>query len=199
MTRRRRATRIEEAREAFCAARRSPTHLSRWMAWELRERLARGVAPDHVIADAREQLRERLAVPDDTGRVRRRLEARRDRLAQLYAWGDIPEAQYRADRADVERELRLLPSEDRLILFDQHRQLITSLAEEVMEADLDMLRTLAQRVVASAWADGRELGAVIPTGPALPFFDAVAMAPPDGSEPPVGTAWPDDVLIWFAA
>lgn len=151
------------------------------------------------IDDAREQLRERLAVPDDTGRVRRRLEARRERLAQLYAWGDIPEAQYRADRADVERELRLLPSEDRLILFDQHRQLITSLAEEVMEADLDMLRTLAQRVVATAWADGRELGAVIPTGPALPFFDAVAMAPPDGSEPPVGTAWPDDVLIWFAA
>lgn len=93
----------------------------------------------------------------------------------------------------------VLPSEDRLILFDQHRQLITSLAEEVMEADLDMLRTLAQRVVATAWADGRELGAVIPTGPALPFFDAVAMAPPDGSEPPVGTAWPDDVLIWFAA
>lgn len=165
----------------------------------LRERLALGVAPDRVIDDAREQLRERLAVPDDTSRVRRRLEARRDRLAQLYAWGDIPEAQYRADRADVERELRLLPTEDRLILFDQHRTLMLSIAEEVMEADLDMLRTLAQRVVATAWADGRELGAVIPTGPALPFFDAVAMAPPDGSEPPVGTAWPDDVVAWFAA
>jgi DNA invertase Pin-like site-specific DNA recombinase len=156
---------------------------------DLRERLARGVAPDSVIDEARRQLRDRLALPNDPGKARRRLEARRDRLAQLYAWGDIPEDQYRAQRADVDRELQLLPSGDRLVAFDQHRELVLSLAEEVMEADDELLRELAQRVVAQAWSEGRALGAVIPTGPALPFFDAVAMAPPDGRGYPEATAW----------
>ena len=163
---------------------------------DLRERLAHGVAPAHVIDDARERLRARLALPGDQGKARRRLEARRDRLAQLYAWGDIPEAQYRADRAAVEHELRMLPAEDRLVLFDQHRALVLSLADEIMEADLDMLQTLARRVIAEARADGRTLGTVIPTGPALPFFDAVAMAPPDGLEPPLTKA--DDLEWWVA-
>lgn len=154
---------------------------------DLRERLARGVAPARVIDEARDLLRALLALPGDSGKARRRLEARRERLAQLYAWGDVTEAQYRSDRAGVEHELRLLPSEDRLVLFDQHRSLVLSIADEVMEAEVDMLQTLARRVVATAWADGRALGAVIPTGPALPFFDAVAMAPPDGLEPPLAT------------
>jgi DNA invertase Pin-like site-specific DNA recombinase len=158
----------------------------------LRERLAHGVAPSHVIDEARDLLRQRLAVPTDPGRSRLRLEARRERLAQLYAWGDIPEAQYRTDRAAIDHELRMLPTEDRLVLFDMHRSLVLSLADEVMEAEPDMLRTLAQRVVASAWADGRGLGAVQPTGPAMPFFDAVALAPPDGSRLPAATA-----LSWY--
>lgn len=83
-----------------------------------------------------------------------------------------------------------------LVLFDQHRALVLSLADEIMEADLDMLQTLARRVIAEARADGRTLGTVIPTGPALPFFDAVAMAPPDGLEPTETTA--DDLEWWVA-
>lgn len=186
-------SRGQEWRYYLCRHCPAPSVPAEPLEQQLRERLALGVAPQHVIESAREQLRERLAIPGDAGRVRRRLEARRDRLAQLYAWGDITEGQYRSDRADVERELQLLPTEDRLVLFDQHRALVLALADEVMEADVDMLRSLAQRVVAGAWAQGRELGAVVPTGPALPFFDAVAMAPPDGLGYPEATAWWVDV------
>lgn len=91
-----------------------------------------------------------------------------------------------------------VPSEAEVRTFDQHRALVLSLADEIMEADLDMLQTLARRVIAEARADGRTLGTVIPTGPALPFFDAVAMAPPDGLEPPLTKAL-DDLIAWYAA
>lgn len=158
---------------------------------DLRERLARGVAPAHVIDRARDLLRERLTLPDDAGQARRRLDARLERLAHLYAWGHVDEAAYRADRAAVERELRLLPSEDRLVLFDRHRALTLALADEVMEADPEHLRALVQRVVAGAWTEGRALGRVIPAGPALPFYDALLLAPPDGLGYPESSAWFD--------
>ena len=57
---------------------------------------------------------------------------------------------------------------------------LLAMAHEVMEADKEMRRTLAHRVVASAWTNGRRLGTVVPTGPALPFIDAVTMAPRTG-------------------
>lgn len=74
--------------------------------------------------------------------------------------------------------------------------MVLALADEVMGVELDMLRSLVQRVVESAWIGSRALGAVKPKGPALPFFDAVTMAPPDGLE---GARGKDDPLAWYAA
>lgn len=59
-------------------------------------------------------LREAEMGEDADERRRRELEARLQRLASLFEWGDIDPADYRARRAEVERELATLrPASDR--------------------------------------------------------------------------------------
>jgi hypothetical protein len=36
-------------------------------------------------------------------------------LSQLFAWGDLTEAEYRRQKAEVERDLALLPDDDKLV------------------------------------------------------------------------------------
>jgi DNA invertase Pin-like site-specific DNA recombinase len=160
---------------------------------ELRDTLRTGVLPDAVIDRTRERLRERLALPSDAGRARRALETRRDRNAQLFEWGHRDEATYRSTLADIERELALLPSGDRLALFDRNRSLMVGLATSVDRATPDQLRELVGMLVAAAELRDGSLS-LDWTGPARPFFApraAVGMAPPDGSDPPLpqAVAW----------
>ena len=151
---------------------------------ELCERISEAVLPANIIELAREQLRERLALPRDDGKLRRRLEQRRERLGQLFAWGDLTEAVYRRQRAEVERDLALLPDDDKLVLFDRHRGLMVSMAENVAAATPEQLRELILMLVERAETWDRGLGPVRWTGPARPFFAVVGVAPPDGFEPP---------------
>jgi len=160
---------------------------------ELRERISKAVLPANIIELAREELRERLALPRDDGKLRRRLEQRRERLGQLFAWGDLTEADYRRQRAEVERALALLPDDDKLVLFDRHRGLMVSMAENVAAATPEQLRELILMLVEQAETRDRGLGPVRWTGPARPFFAVVGVAPPDGLEPPTPTA-----LDWYA-
>lgn len=154
---------------------------------ELKEALRSAVLPSHVIDRSRERLRERLAVPSDSGRVRAGLEARRQRNAQLFEWGHRTEAEYRAVAADIERDLALLPSGDRLALFDRNRALMVSMAASVDRATPDELRELVGMLVAAAEVRAGTL-AIDWTGPARPFFGAVGMEPPGGHEPPLPIA-----------
>jgi hypothetical protein len=101
---------------------------------EVCERISKAVLPANIIELAREQLRERLALPRDDGKLRRRLAQRRERLGQLFAWGDLTEADYRRQRAEVERDLALLPDDDKLVLFDRQRGLMAGMAENVAAA-----------------------------------------------------------------
>jgi hypothetical protein len=160
---------------------------------ELCRRIAKAVLPADIIERAREELRRRLALPRDDGKRRRRLEQRRERLSQLFAWGDLSEAEYRRQKAEAERDLAMLPDDDKLVLFDRQRGLMVSMAENVSAATPEQLRELILMLVERAETLGRELGPVRWTGPARPFFGVVGMAPPDGLEPPIGTT-----LDWYA-
>jgi hypothetical protein len=162
---------------------------------ELCRRIARAILPD--IEQAREELRQRLALPRDDGKRRRRLEQRRERLSQLFAWGDLTEAEYRRQKAEVERDLAMLPDDDKLVLFDRHRRLMVSMAENVAAATPEQLRELILMLVERAETKDRGLGAVKWTGPARPFFAVVAVAPPDGL--PGARGKPHDPLAWYAA
>ena len=99
-------------------------------------RIRRAVLQVDVIELARDELRKRLALPRDDGKLRRRLEQRRERLSQLFAWGDLTETEYRRQKIEVERHLTMLPDDDRLVLFDRHRWLLVSMAENGAAAPL---------------------------------------------------------------
>ena len=154
---------------------------------ELCRRISRAVLPADIIELAREELRKRLALPRDDGKLRRRLEQRRERLSQLFAWGDLTEAEYRRQKTEVERDLTMLPDDDKLVLFDRHRRLMVSMAENVAAATPEQLRELILMLVERAETRDRGLGPVRWTGPARPFFAVVGVAPPDGLEPPTRT------------
>ena len=140
---------------------------------ELCRRISRAVLPADIIELAREELRKRLALPRDDGKLRRRLEQRRERLSQLFAWGDLTEAEYRRQKTEVERDLTMLPDDDKLVLFDRHRRLMVSMAENVAAATPEQLRELILMLVERAETRDRGLGPVRWTGPARPFFAVV--------------------------
>lgn len=156
-------------------------------------RVRTGVLPADAIDQAREALRARLDVPADHGKLRRRLQQRRDRLAQLYAWGDIDGASYQTQRREVERDLLMLPDEDKLVLFDRHRQVMVSMAANVDAATPEQLKELCGLLVESAVASSATDVDIEWTGPAMPFFDALVIAPPDGTEGAVVKA-----VSWYA-
>ena len=156
-------------------------------------RISKAVLPADIIERAREELRRRLALPRDDGKRRRRLAQRRERLSQLFAWGDLTEAEYRRQKAEVERDLTLLPDDDKLVLFDRHRKVMVSMAENVAATSPEQLRELILMLVERAETRGWGLGPVRWTGPARPFFAVVPVAPPDGLEPPIATT-----LDWYA-
>lgn len=156
-----------------------------------RERVAAMVLPQRAIEVQRESLRSDR--PRDVGRERRRLEAARARLTEMYQWGDVGADDYRTRRLELERAIALLPTDDGLVLFDRNRAALVSMAEAIGEASIERVREAALLLVETAHADGRDLGDVLWTPPAAPFF-AVGMAPPDGLEPPQGRI---DVLAYY--
>jgi hypothetical protein len=121
------------------------------------------------------------------GALCRRGRTRGERLSQLFAWGDLTEAEYRRQKAEVDRDLSMLPDDGKLVLFDRQRKVLVDMAENVAAATPEQLRELVLMLVERAETRGRELGAVTWTGPARPFFGVVAVAPPDGLEPPTRT------------
>ena len=63
--------------------------------------------------------------------------------SQLFAWGDLTEAEYRRQKAEVERDLTFLPDDDKLVLFDRHRKVMVSMAENVAAATPDSCGSLS--------------------------------------------------------
>lgn len=94
-----------------------------------------------TIADdvVHEKLPKRLALPRDDGKRRRRLEQRCERLTLLFTWGDLTEVEHRRQEAEVERDLTMLPDDDKLVLYDRHPRLVASMAENVAAATPEQL------------------------------------------------------------
>ena len=153
--------------------------------------------PAEAITAAREELRQRLRVPAPglSDRQRTSLKARLDKVQDMYEWGHLQEAEYRAKREDLERQLLLLllPDHDKLVTFDRHREVLVSMADSIAIAKparrQELLGMLVERIVAS----GRQVRDVIWTPAARPFFGAdratfengvVVLARPEGLEPP---------------
>ena len=134
------------------------------------------VLPERVIDQAREELRRRLELPRRSvyEEQRRRLEVRLNRLTQLYGWGDIGEDEYRSGTEDAKRALTLLPDGDKLVLFDRHRRVLVTMAENIDAATPEQRRELVGLLVERAVAEDRALTSITWTPPARAFFSDAA-------------------------
>jgi hypothetical protein len=126
---------------------------------DLLGRISAGVLPADIVERGRQELRRRLALPRDEGSVADG-SSRAASGRQLFAWGDLTEAEYRRQTAEVERDLALLPDDDKLVLFDRHRNVMVSMAENVAAATPEQLRELILMLVERAETRDRGLGPV---------------------------------------
>jgi DNA invertase Pin-like site-specific DNA recombinase len=136
--------------------------------------ISKAVLPADVIETAREELRQRLQVPQDslTARQRARLKQRLEQLRKQHEWADISDEDYRARRADTLEELAMLPDSDKLVAFDRNRKIMTSMAANVNASTPAKHAELVQMLVERVQASGGKVSEreITWTPPARPFF-----------------------------
>ena len=81
------------------------------------------------------------------------------------------ETEYRAKVAEVRHQLDDLPSEDKVILFDHHRRVVKSMAENLDKATEGLRADLVRLLMEHATARNRALGTVECTASVRPFFE----------------------------
>ena len=132
------------------------------------------ILPQRVIDTARAEVRRRLRTPHASTheKQRQRLQTRQANLRKQFEWGDIPEDEYRRKMADCERQLAILPSTDKVLLFDRNRQVMVSMAENVMKANPRQRKELVRMLVEHVAAEQRQVlvDTITWTPPARPFF-----------------------------
>jgi hypothetical protein len=118
------------------------------------------------------------------------LEAAAKRLRDAFAWGHVPEAEYHAERRRIDTELAELPlpTDSNVIAFDVAANRLLPFAETLRaaapKAQTEIVRHIVDRVV----IEDRQVRDINVRIEARPFFgelvDSIAVAPPDGLEPP---------------
>lgn len=85
--------------------------------------------PTAAVDAARNELRRRLALPARglSDERRARPETRLERLKTQFEWGDIGDAEYRAKMEDTRAQLALLPTNDKVVSFDEAARVVASL------------------------------------------------------------------------
>ena len=150
-------------------------------------RVRAGALPPVAVQRAREELRRRLAVPEQPASEaqRQKLQTRLERLAMRFEWGEIDGSEYRAKRAEVEGSLTALPDPDKLVSFDRFATVAATMAEAIDKAKPEDQAELLRMLLVSVPVENGELGIPVWTMPARAFFDHdVSSAPPEGFEPP---------------
>ncbi len=165
------------------------------------------VVPEETMAAARDELRRRLVAksPGASDKERERLLARLARLADLFDWGHIDEAEYRRSRADAEAALAALPDqESKLVAFDRARAVVRSLPESIAAASPERLQRLFAMMVERVDTADRRVVRVVWRPEVRPFLSAAAdgaallvLAPLEGLGG--ATAASADQLDWYAA
>ena len=121
------------------------------------------------ILEAHSKLRAAYADADDR---RPRLEARLDRIRELYSWGDLTREQYVEERNMVKQELTLLsPIEEKDASLDRLAQFLASVADGWTQANQDQRNRLARCLFQEVWIEGKQVVAVRPQPEMKPFFD----------------------------
>jgi DNA invertase Pin-like site-specific DNA recombinase len=147
-------------------------------------------APNVNAVQAERYVIEKLArlrhVPSEATSIRRgRLEATLKRLTDAFVWGHLEEADYRAQRREIEGKLSELPppADSNLIAFDQAAERLLPIGTILRETTPEHQGALIRHIVESVTlADGTDPSITL-RPEARPFYSA-AVAPPERFELP---------------
>lgn len=133
-------------------------------------------------------MRRRVSIERDCPRYvqceqRARLRTRLEKLRDLYSWGELTELEYRKQKADAERQLDLTPDSNKLVQFDRHRQLASSLVDAIAAATPDKVQELVALLVERVETANQRVVRVVWVPGARPFFrDVAAEADAEGAQ-----------------
>jgi hypothetical protein len=179
-----------------CRARRCPAEQ---VEGDVLATIAGGVLPDVVIDQARSELRKRVETPEVAvaGRQRARLLTRLEQLKKQHGWGDLSDAEYRAECAGIRATLAELPDGDRIVAFDAHRARLLALQEAIRVATPVRQEELCRIVIERVVVRDRKVDSVVWTPPVRPFFEKQQEYPQGalGTRP----LSEDDSLAWYVA
>jgi DNA invertase Pin-like site-specific DNA recombinase len=155
------------------------------------DHLADHATPSGLVDLMRAELGRLRHLPGEelSGR-RARVELAMKRLGDRYVWGELDEAEYRPQRRLLEVQLTELPApaDSNVMAFDRASTTLLPMAQKIRGASpqraQEIIRHIVERVTIE---DGQVVGIAVRLE-ARPFFDdlgdRMAMAPPDGFEPP---------------
>ena len=148
------------------------------------EHFASHSASPELVALARVELRKMRHVPDQAASIQRgRLEAALRRLNDLYLWQNIDQSEYQRQRQELATKLAGLPppEESNLVAFDRAAATLLPMGEIIREAGQEHQRAIVRHIVERVEVRRGEVIAIEPRPEARPFFEGMAVAPPDGS------------------
>jgi hypothetical protein len=165
-----------------CTARRCPADA---IEAEVLGRIATAALPGRVVDIVQAELRRRLTTPVvvDVGRQRARLTKRLEQIKKQNGWGDMPDAEYLAERDAIRAALASLPDNDRIRSFDAYRAKVLELPEAIAVASPSRREELCRIVVERVVIRDRELDSIVWTPPVRPFFEKQRVCPQGDSNP----------------
>jgi hypothetical protein len=165
-----------------CKARRCPADA---IEAEVLDRIGTAVLPARIVDDAQAELRKRLQTPDviSVGRQRARLTKRLEQIKKHNGWGDMPDAEYLAERDSIRAALATLPDNDRIRSFDAYRARVLDLPEAIAVASPVRREELCRIVIERVVIRDRKLDAIVWTPPVRPFFEKQRVCPQGDSNP----------------
>jgi hypothetical protein len=120
-----------------------------------------------------------------------------ERLRKQHEWGDLSDADYRARRSGVMAEMAALPDENKVVLFDRNRRVMTSMVQNLAAATPEQKAELARLLLTKVVATNGTV-AVEWSGAARPFFSLGGDWYPQGAlrTRPLSD---DESLAWYVA
>jgi hypothetical protein len=108
---------------------------------------------------------------DDTEKEQTRLKAQLERLKKLFAWGDLSEKQYLAEKENTLETLRALtPPETKSRVLEGLAEFLKNVAKAWREANQEHRNKLARQLFDEIWVKDKQVIAVKPRTQLKPFF-----------------------------
>jgi hypothetical protein len=145
--------------------------------------------PEETVARVISLYERASADRDESEAKRRELTGRLERISKSYEWGDKPEDEYRAERAEIDRDLSALrATSSKAEILAQAAAFLRDLPAAWASALPEQRNTLARLVFESVEVTGDRLSAIVVKPDVAPLFvaDGHQSTPADrpGCQPP---------------